>query len=200
MGLGACRYVFAVLAMLLVVAPAYATISGVSVSPASVQPGGSVEIKVYADSWDHYNVEVYDPGGHEYIVTINSAGSWVFTFNVPGNAPPGTWTVKVVDYYTGRVKAQNTFTVTAPTTTHRSGSGNGLPTNISPQAPPALANAVNRILGLLMYIGWAVVLGGIIFAAIMHLVGKEAPQFLGKVIVAALILAFGFTILWWITG
>jgi len=114
---------------------------------------------------------------------------------VPSDAKPGTYTVLVKpksDYYDTK---STTFTVVSTTTTASSGGW-----SVEPKAPPALKSAVNRFLGLLMFIGWAVVIGGVVAAAIMHVIGKEAPQILGRVIVAAFIMAFGVTIIWWITS
>ena len=90
----------------------------VSVSPSSVQQGGSVTITVTTSDYLPPNPQivtsVYPPGSSSPAASYSGKGT--FTFNVPSNAQTGTWTVKgVIKDSSGNAVAQDqaTFSVTS---------------------------------------------------------------------------------------
>ena len=168
--------------------------NSVSVSPTVVSPGDTITISVDAQyNSERYTVYIIDPNGNP--TTIGSGqGDKTFTWTVPSYYPPGTYTIKVDSQYFNDVTT--VLTIRSSTTT--TGSFNF--SNIQPQAPDPVKNFFNRLLGLAMFIGWAMVVGGFIAAGVMWLLGKEAPQFLGKLLVALFLMSFGFTIAWWLTS
>jgi len=70
----------------------------VSVSPSSVQQGGTVKITVSTSSWLPANPQiltyVYPPSSSKPATSYSGKGT--FSFSVPSNAQTGTWTVKSV--------------------------------------------------------------------------------------------------------
>jgi len=168
-------------------------VNSVSVSPTNAKPGDTISISVKAQyDWEEYTVTIVFPDGSKAFVG-DGRGSDTYSWTVPSYAPPGTYTVEVDSkYYDDK---STTFTVVR--SSGGSGGSNALPDE---EVPEPVKNFFNRLLTLVMYIAWSVVIIAGVAAGIMFLLGKEAPQFLGRVLVAAFILSVIITVIWWLAG
>ena len=186
----------AIMPLVVLGAPNVLAVNSVSVTPSSVEPGGMITISVDARyDWEEYIVIIIFPDGNQMTIA-SGKGDDTYTWTVPSYAPEGTYTVKI-DSKNYEDKTAS-FTVVASSGGSSSGStGNALPNE---DVPEPVKNFFSRLLTLVMYIAWSVVIIAGVAAGIMFLLGKEAPQFLGRVIVAAFILSVIITVIWWLAG
>ncbi len=73
----------------------------------------------------------------------------------------------------------------------------GVPVTVTPSPPPGIAEAIQRLLSWMLWIGWAVVAAAFVVGAIYIVIGdgERGRKYLFGAIVGAIVMAFYSTII-----